>query len=405
VVDDHTKTTTVRGDARGPGWPFYGEDEIEAVAEVLRSGKVNAWTGTQCRAFEREFADFCRRRYGIALANGTLALELALRAMDVGPGDEVIVSPRSFIASASCVVNVGARPVFVDVDPDSQNITAESIESGITDRTKAVIVVHLAGWPCDMDPIMKLAHHHDLKVVEDCAQAHGALYKGKPVGSFGDVAAFSFCQDKIISTGGEGGMLLCDDEGIWQRAWSYKDHGKDPDTVSGAAGDGTYSWPHAGIGSNFRMTEMQAAIGRIQLRKLSVWLERRRRNAEILRDGLRDVPTCRLPVCPEYISHANYKFYFFVRPEKLRIGWDRNRIVQEIRAGGVACGCGVCPELYRERAFLKVSGPVADSLPVAKSLGGTSLMLEVHPGLGEREMMTISRHVRSVLQAASRANG
>jgi len=384
-----------------PVWPYYEEDEIKAVADVLRSGRVNYWTGTQCRAFEHEFADFCGRRHGIALANGTVALELALRALRIGVGDEVIVTPRSFIASASCIVNCGARPVFTDIDPASQNITAESIESGITAKTRAVIVVHLAGWPCDMEAILDLAKQYKLYVIEDCAQAHGARYKGKPVGSFGDVAVFSFCQDKIISTGGEGGMLLCDDEDVWKQGWSYKEHGKDYSIITSQAAGAGYIWPHTSIGSNFRMTEMQAAIGRIQLRKLPVWLERRHRNATILREGLQDIPVCRIPVCPDYMSHANYKFYIFVRNERLCAGWNRDRIVEGLRARGVPCGVGSCPELYLEKAFQEVAPCPKQRLPVARRLGEEGVMFDVHPGLKDQEMAEVVRHARALLCAAS----
>ena len=192
-------------------WPSFAEDEVEAAAAVLRSGNVNYWTGEEGHQFEAELAAFTGCKHAIALANGTVALELALYALGIGPGDEVVTTSRTFIASASCAVMRGALPVMADVDRDSQNITADTIRAALTPRTEAIIAVHLAGWPCDMDPIMELATSTGLKVIEDCAQAHGASYKGRPVGSMGDVAAFSFCQDKIMTTGGEGGMLTTND--------------------------------------------------------------------------------------------------------------------------------------------------------------------------------------------------
>ena len=216
---------------RLPSWPVFEADEIDAVRRVLESGKVNYWTGTECREFEKEFAAHCDASYAIALANGTVALELALEAAGVGAVDEVVVTPRSFVASASCAVRVGAKPVFADVDLESQNITAESIEAVLSDRTRAIVAVHHAGWPCDMDEIVSLANERDIIVVEDCAQAHGATYRGRPIGGIGHVAAFSFCQDKIMTTGGEGGMLVTNDEAVWKRAWSLKDHGKNYDSV------------------------------------------------------------------------------------------------------------------------------------------------------------------------------
>jgi dTDP-4-amino-4,6-dideoxygalactose transaminase len=193
-------------------WPCFSEEEVSAVATVLRSNRVNYWTGNECREFEKEFAAWCGTEYAIALANGTLALDLALRGLNIGPGDEVIVTPRTFIASVSCVVNAGATPVFADVDLESGNLCADTIQTALTPRTKAVICVHLAGWPCDMDPIMALAAQHGFKVIEDCAQAHGARYKGRSVGSIGHIGAWSFCQDKIMTTGGEGGMVTVNDE-------------------------------------------------------------------------------------------------------------------------------------------------------------------------------------------------
>ena len=289
-------------------WPDFDEEQIEAATRVLRSGKVNYWTGQEGRLFEREFAQACGRRYAVALANGSVALELALHVLDIGPGDEVVVTPRSFVASASSVVLRGATPVFADVDPVSQNVTAESIDAVLSSRTKAFIVVHLAGWPCEMDPILALARERGLEVIEDCAQAHGATYKGRPVGALSRLAAFSFCQDKIMTTAGEGGMLVLDDEQLWQRAWSFKDHGKSYEAVYRRKHPAGFRWLHDSFGTNWRMTEVQAAIGRVQLRRLPTWLEQRRRNASVLTTGLSDIPLLRVTVPPVHIDHAYYKY-------------------------------------------------------------------------------------------------
>ncbi len=270
-----------------PPWPYYEPDEMEAVTAVLASGRVNYWTGEEGRQFESEFAAQVGTQHAVAVMNGSVALELALRALGLGPGDEVVVPARSFIASASSVVLVGARPVFADVDPLSGNLTAESIAAVLSPRTRAVIVVHLGGWPCDMDSISALTQARGLRLIEDCAQAHGATYKGRQVGSFGAAAAFSFCQDKIMSTGGEGGMLVCNDETVWQRAWSYKDHGKSWDAVYRRQHPPGFRWLHESFGSNWRMTEMQAAIGRRQLKKLSSWVAQRQQNALALELALR----------------------------------------------------------------------------------------------------------------------
>lgn len=367
-------------------WPVFGQDEIDAAVAVLSSGKVNYWTGGECRSFEDEFAALCGRRYAISLANGTLALELALYALDIGLGDEVVVPARTFIASASCVVARGAVPVVADVDPVSQNLTAETVCAALTPNTRAIVAVHLAGWPCDMEPIMALARERGIKVVEDCAQAHGASYKGRPVGSLGDCAAFSFCQDKIMTTGGEGGMLVLDDTLAWEKAWAYKDHGKSVDAVFRRNHPPGFRWLHESFGSNFRMTEMQATIGRHQLCKLACWTERRRRNAELLEAGFSAIEGLRITSTPEDVGHAYYKYYVFIEPEKLRADWPVIRIIEAINAEGIPCFGGSCAEIYRERAFEERGWGRQQPLPVARMLGETSLMFLVHPTLDDATM-------------------
>jgi dTDP-4-amino-4,6-dideoxygalactose transaminase len=383
-------------------WPRHGEDEIAAVVKIMRSGKVNYWTGNHGRSFEAEFAAYCGARFGVALANGTVALELALRALGVGPGDDVVVTARSFFASASCVVACGARPVFADVDADSQNVTAATIEAALTERTKAVIVVHLAGWPADMPGILALCESRGLFAIEDCAQAHGAAVQGRRVGSFGAAAAFSFCTDKIMSTGGEGGMLLTDDEAVFGRAWSYKDHGKSwaeahrPDHPLG------FRWLHETFGTNWRMTEIQAAIGRIQLGKLEAWLAARESNARRLTDLLGGLTALRLPEPPRGVQHAWYKFCCFLEPDALKSGWSRDRVLGEVVARGAACFTGSCPEIYRERAFDGSSSRPKEALPVARRLGETSLMLLVDPEQTPASLEQASSALRAVVRAATR---
>ncbi len=385
-----------------PPWPMFGEDEIRAAADVLASGRVNYWTGEACRRFEEEFAAYAGTAHAITLANGTLALEAALHAMEIGPGDEVIVPARTFIASASCAVARGAVPVVADVDPVSQTLTAESVRAVLTPRTRAIVAVHLAGWPCDMDAIMALAREHGIKVVEDCAQAHGATYRDRPVGSLGDCAAFSFCQDKIMTTGGEGGMLLTSDRTFWERAWAYKDHGKSYEAVMRPNHPTGFRWLHESFGSNFRMTEMQAAIGRLQLAKLPQWLDARRRNAGLLDRGFAAIPALRLTIPPREIGHAYYKYYAFLDAAAVADGWDIARIIEAINAEGVPCYSGSCSEIYLERAFRERGWGPAERLPVARRLGEASLMFLVHPTLGEAEMEDTIRAVGKVMKAALR---
>lgn len=393
-------------------WPSFSEEEIEAVSAVLRSGKVNYWTGDEGRRFEREFAEWTGSNYAIALGNGTLALDLALHGLGIGPGDEVVVTPRTFLASVSCVVNAGATPVFADVDPDSGNITAGSIAAVLTPRTRAVIPVHLAGWPCDMDPIMELAGRHGFKVIEDCAQAHGARYKGRSVGAIGHVGAWSFCQDKIMTTGGEGGMVTTDDRDVWSRMWSFKDHGKSWEAVYERTHAPGFRWLHESFGTNWRLTEMQAAIGRIQLRRMEEWTDIRTHNADAICAALEPfsgpggvlrslAATTDLIRGKGRTRHAFYRLYAHVRPENLAAGWDRDRIVSEINDRRVPCYQGVCPEVYLEKAFDNTGWRPAGRLASARKLGETSLMFLVHPGLTKAEIGKTTAVVREVLRLAS----
>ncbi|BCP53912.1 aminotransferase [Kaistia sp. 32K] len=384
-------------------WPQFDEEQIEDVVAVLRSGKVNAWTGSKVGEFEAEYAREIGRRHAIALANGTVALDVALYAIGLEPGDEVIVTPRSFVASAACVPMAGGVPVFADIDPDSQAITAETIAAVLTPKSRAVIVVHLGGWPADMPAILRLAQEHGLTVIEDCAQAHGAEIAGRPVGSFGDIAAFSFCQDKILTTGGEGGLLAMDDERLWERAWSRKDHGKSHATVFQPAPPPGFRWLHESFGSNYRMTEIQAAIGLRQLTRLPGWHAQRTENAAILMQAFADLPGLRTPVPPEDLRHAWYRFYTFVRPERLKPGWNRDRILAAITAEGVACFSGSCPEVYREKAFVDAGFGPAAPLPVAAALGETSLAFLVDPCQDAAAMRRAADVVTEVMRRATDA--
>lgn len=378
-------------------WPVYAEDEIDAVASVLKSGQGNYWSGTQGRAFETAFAERCECRHAVALANGTVALELALEAAGVGPGDDVVVTPRSFIASVSCAVRRGARPVFADVCPDSQNITPDTVREVLTDRTRAIVAVHHAGWPCDMDSLMAIAAEHDLVVIEDCAQAHGARYKGRPVGGLGHVGVFSFCQDKIITTGGEGGMLVTNDEDTWRRAWSIKDHGKRYDAVFGKAHPPGFRWLHETFGTNLRMTEMQAAIGLVQLGKLDDWHARRRANAGRIAKTLAGYRFMRVPMPPGTIDHAWYRLYAFVVEDALPGGWSRDRLLSALEENGLPAFSGSCPEIYREKAFDGCDLRPPQPLPVAQELGRSSLAFLVHPTLTEADLGVIGRRLEKVM--------
>ncbi len=409
-------------------WPHFAEDEIEAADAVLRSGKVNYWTGdihtlkdgTKVRGqnglFEYEFANFANTRYAIAVANGSLAIELCLHALDIGHGDEVIVTSRTYIASASSCAVHGAIPVFADIDRDSQNISVNTIRAVFTPRVKAIVCVHLGGRACEMDEIMDFAAEHGLKVIEDCAQCPGGQYKGRMLGSIGHMAAFSFCQDKIMTTGGEGGMVTTNDPELYLRAWTYKDHGKnfhhynqplnhplvDPAIATGKT-------DYTAIGTNWRLTEMQAAIGRRQLAKLPGWVATRRRFSAMLDRGFSGIPGITTLTVPPHIFHACYKHYVLLQLEKLATGWTRDRVIAAINAEGVFCTYGsnwaIGSEDAWENAYNPITGTTShprlrEHLPNDHYVGTRSMMFQVHPTLDEESINDTITAVRKVLATA-----
>jgi dTDP-4-amino-4,6-dideoxygalactose transaminase len=381
-------------------WPIFDEDQIDAVAAVLRSGKVNSWTGPDVREFEDAYATYTRSKKAIALANGTVSLDIALRALGLEPGDEVIVTPRSYVASAACVLYAGGVPVFADVDADTQNITAETIAPLIGPRTKGIIPVHLAGWPCEMADIMSLAREHNLWVIEDCAQAHGAMIDGRHVGTFGEFGSFSFCQDKIITTGGEGGLLITDDQALWSAAWSVKEHGKNYDTVFNRQHPPGFRWLHESVGTNLRMTGLSAVLGRLQLARLDDWRQLRTQNAMVLANAFAGSEMLRVPLPGNRIVHAFYRFYCFVRPETLAPGWNRDRIMVEINNAGFPAFSGSCSEIYLEKVFVDRKLGPPTRLPVAQDLGETSLTFLVDPSWAPAEVADVAQCTLDVLKRA-----
>lgn len=382
-------------------WPSFSEEEANCARDIILSNKVNYWTGQECRQFEREFATWAETDFAIALANGTVALDLALQALGIGVGDEVVVTSRTFLASVSSIINCGATPIFADVNADTQNIDANTIKAVLSPSTKAIICVHLAGWPCDMDPIMALAIEHGIRVIEDCAQAHGARYKGRAVGSIGDIGAWSFCQDKIMTTGGEGGMVTTNDRELWSKMWSFKDHGKSWEAVYERQHPPGFRWLHESFGTNWRMLEVQGGIGRIQLRRMPEWHQSRLNNARRIWNCAGGLSGLRVPEITDDIVHAAYKCYVFVEPKQLATGWDRDRILNQINSLGVPCFSGSCSEVYLEKAFDGTGWRPEENLPVAHQLGETSLMFLVHPTLTEAEIAKTCEVLTNVMHEAA----
>ena len=383
-------------------WPLFSEEEANAVKNVLLSNKVNYWTGNECREFEKEFAVWSNSKYAIALGNGTLALDSAFKALDISVGDEVIVTARTYIASVTSIVNAGAIPIFADVDLNSQNIIPETIRSKITSKTKAIVCVHLAGWPCEMDEIMDIANEFNLYVIEDCSQAHGAKYKGKSVGSIGNIGCWSFCQAKIMTTGGEGGMTTTNDKSLWSKMWSYKDHGKSYEAVYERKHPDGFRWVNESFGTNWRMTEMQGVIGRIQLRRMENWRTNRITNANKIWDTAKKCKGLRVPDIPNHIDHAAFKCYVFVKSNELKNKWDRDKIIKEINSLCVPCYSGSCPEVYLEKAFDKTEFRPKERLVNAKELGETSLMFLVHPTLSKDEIHQTCDIITSTMNLATK---
>ena len=387
-------------------WPYFDEKQIKIVSDILRSGKVNYWTGEETKNFEKEFASWSDNNYAIALANGSLALSSAYLALKIGEGDEVITTPRTFIATSSSICLLKAKPIFADVDLNSGNITAKSIEPLITKKTKAISVVHIGGWPAEMIEISKLAKHYNLSLIEDCAQAHGGKIKVedefKSVGSFSDIAAWSFCQDKIISTGGEGGMITTNNKDLYKRIWSLKDHGKSYELSLNKLNSNGFRWLHNSFGSNFRLTEMQSAIGRIQLSLMKEWHKKRTRNANILIKILKDSTNLRIPLPPKNIIHAWYKFYCYIKKDSLLNDWSRERVIKEIKKENFPAFSGSCSEIYLEKCFDGYSNSYNKRLMNARSIGEDSLMFLVHPTISEIEMEKYALTIKKILMKAKK---
>jgi dTDP-4-amino-4,6-dideoxygalactose transaminase len=362
---------------------MYSNKQIDSVIKVLKKNKTNYWTGSEGRKFEKEFSNYHNTKYSVTVSNGSIALEIALKALNLKKNTKVIVTPRSFVISASCVVNLGLKPTFADVD-NNGNLSIDGIEKVFDKNVKAIIVVHLNGLPCDLDPILKFVKKKKIYLIEDCSQAHGAVYKNKRVGSFGHISTWSFCQDKIISTGGEGGMISTNNKKLWLKCWSIKDHGKNYKSVFYKKHKTGFKWLHDEIGSNYRLTEMQAAIGRVQLRSLNKLIKKRNLIAKLYLHELKDFYTkFNILKKPNFlyikkntsIKHAYYRLNFFINKNKIK----QTKLIEQLNDNNISCGVGSCPEIYREKVFKKLKSFSQSRLPNAKLLGETSITFPINP--------------------------
>jgi len=370
---------------------MYTSKQIKKVSIVLKMNKTNYWTGNECKKFEKEFSNYHGNKYSVAVSNGSVALEIALKALNLKKTDKVIVTPRSFIISASCVLNLGLKPIFADVD-DNGNLSIEGIKLAYNKNVKAIILVHLNGLSCDMDPILNFAKKNKIYLIEDCSQAHGAVYKNKKVGSFGDISTWSFCQDKIISTGGEGGMISTNNKKLWLKCWSLKDHGKNYQSVFHKKHKTGFRWLHDDLGSNYRMTEMQAAIGREQLKLLDQQIKKRNFIAKLYLNELKDFyqkynilkkPDFKCETCPLKDSekkcnkcvHSFYRLNLFINKKKINL----TKLIEKINNNNIKCNIGSCPEIYREKIFKKLKIYPKKRLQNAKLLGEISIMFPINP--------------------------
>jgi dTDP-4-amino-4,6-dideoxygalactose transaminase len=385
---------------------MYNISQINSVKNILKKNKTNYWSGEEGKKFEKEFSNYHKNKYSIAVSNGSVALEISLKALNLSINDHVIVTPRSFIISASCVLNLGLKPIFADVDKNG-NLNMHGIIKAYNKKVKAIILVHLNGLPCDLDPIIKFTKKKKIFLIEDCSQAHGSVYKGKKVGSFGDVATWSFCQDKIISTGGEGGIISTNNKKIWKKCWSYKDHGKNYDTVFKKKHKTGFRWLHDDLGTNNRMTEIQASLGRYQLKYLDQQLEKRNKIANLYLDGLKHLwnkfdilkkPDFKCETCPlkNFIYkkctscyHSFYKLNFFINHKKI----NQIKIIRELNKNKIFCNIGSCPEIYREKIFQKLNAYPKKRLFNAKLLGKTSIMFPIIPS---KSLVSIKKEIKLI---------
>jgi perosamine synthetase len=353
--------------------PMIGKEEIEAVNRILESGMLTQ--GKEVEAFEKEFATYIGVKNAVAVANGTAALDLALKALGIKEGDEVITTPFTFIATANAILYQRARPVFADIDPSTYNLDPNAVLESITPKTKAIIVVHLYGQPCDMDAFLQIAEDHRLLLIEDCAQAHGAEFRGEKVGKFGDASVFSFYPTKNMTTG-EGGMVVTDRDEVAEKVRMLRDHGQSSKYV------------HEELGYNLRMTNIAAAIGRVQLRKLDLFNEKRTRNARKMIEGLKNLKSIVLPFVDSRVKHVFNQFV--VRVE------ERDYVAKRLSEMGIATAVHYPKPVHHQPLYRKLGYP-EEICPNAIEASKKVLSLPVHPALSDADVERIIRALRETI--------
>tara|TARA_B100000767_G_C19747383_1_gene529176 strand:- start:627 stop:1799 length:1173 start_codon:yes stop_codon:yes gene_type:complete len=371
-------------------WPNFSKNLISKVGRILSSGKINYIDGPYGKKFEKEFSKFVGNRYSIAICNGTAALEVAIKSLKLAKNSEIIVPSRSFFASAACIVNTGHIPIFADVDLLTQNISLDDIKKKISKRTKAIICVHLAGLPCNMHDIKKLANKNKIKIIEDCSQAHGASIDNMQVGSFGDVSTWSFCNDKIISTLGEGGMISTNKKIIYDFCKTYINHGS---VLQNNKNSEKFIYNKDYFGTNLRITEIQSIAGLEQLkdlRKVQIKRERMSKDYFHVTSKYQNYIYSYFPL--KNIKCAWYRFYFFLKTDMKEYQKIRFKIIKNLKKNDLKCFTGSCPEIYLEKSFKKLKNFKVRRLINSKILGETSIALDIN------HTLTHAKHKKKVLE-------
>ena len=336
-------------------WPNFSQNLIQKVVKVIKSGNINYTYGTQGKKFENFFSKYIGNKYSIALCNGTAALEVALKSLELPKKSEIIVPARSFFSSAACIVNTGHIPIFADVDLITQNISIQDVKKKITKRTKAIICVHLGGMPCDMYNLKKIAKKNNLKIIEDCSQAHGASIENKKIGSFGDISTWSFCTDKIISTLGEGGMISTNKKKLYEFCKSYINHGTK--LKNDKKNFNKFIYNKDSFGTNLRLTEIQSCSGLEQLKNLKkIQIKREKMSKDYFNLIMKNQNHLYSYYPPQKTKSAWYRFYFFIKSDVKNYKKIRNKIIKNLKQKNLRCFTGACPEIYLEKSFKKLKG-------------------------------------------------